>query len=232
MILAAHQPNFFPWLGYFNKIHRADVFVILDDVQMIKTGSSWVNRVNLVINKEARFYSIPVVRPSGTIMIKDAVISDSKWKKRLISTLEMSYGRHPYYKANIDLIKGLIDGGTDNLCEFNLSVIRQLVSVLGLGYNKLRLASEMDIKSTATQRLIDLTKLNCCESYLEGGGASGYQEDDLFKAQGVSLIKQNFIHPTYPQKDSAQFIMGLSILDPLFNCGIDETKKLIIAGVS
>ena len=40
-ICAIHQPNFFPWLGYFDKTVRADIFVLLDDVQYQKTGGNW-----------------------------------------------------------------------------------------------------------------------------------------------------------------------------------------------
>jgi hypothetical protein len=33
-IIAIHQPNFFPWLGYFSKIKQADAFVFLDNVDI------------------------------------------------------------------------------------------------------------------------------------------------------------------------------------------------------
>ena len=42
MILAAHQPQYLPWLGYLHKIASADVFLILDDVQYKK--NKWQNR--------------------------------------------------------------------------------------------------------------------------------------------------------------------------------------------
>ena len=35
-ILAAHQPQYLPWLGFFDKIAQADVFVLLDNVQFKK----------------------------------------------------------------------------------------------------------------------------------------------------------------------------------------------------
>ncbi len=48
-IVAIHQPNFFPWLGYFDKIARCDHFVLLDHVQFQKTGGVWSNRVRMMV---------------------------------------------------------------------------------------------------------------------------------------------------------------------------------------
>lgn len=231
MIMAAHQPNFFPWLGFFNKIHMADVFVILDDVQMVKTGSTWFNRSYFLMNGEARFFTVSVSRPSGTVLIKDAKIIDEKWSKRFLSTLESAYRRHPFYDENIGSIIQLIDSSSNDLCSLNKSVINHFVTIFDLKKTSIRYSSDLSIETASTQRLIDISKRVGCDAYLEGGGATGYQEDSLFHSQGVSLIKQNFVHPSYPQKGSPQFVMGLSVLDALFNCGIDETKKLIIAGV-
>jgi len=39
-IVAICQPNFLPWLGYFEMGHRADIFVMFDDVQYINRKGS------------------------------------------------------------------------------------------------------------------------------------------------------------------------------------------------
>ena len=44
-LVAIHQPNYLPWLGWFAKAARADVLVLLDDVQFEKGG--WTNRVEV-----------------------------------------------------------------------------------------------------------------------------------------------------------------------------------------
>ena len=36
MIVAIHQPQYLPWLGYFDKMLKADVFCYLDTVQYKK----------------------------------------------------------------------------------------------------------------------------------------------------------------------------------------------------
>ena len=59
LIVGIHQPNFMPWLGYFYKIYKSDVFIFLDDVQFTKTGSSYINRVNVNMNGESKYLTVP-----------------------------------------------------------------------------------------------------------------------------------------------------------------------------
>ncbi len=42
MLVGIHQPHYLPWLRYFEKIARSDVFVVLDNIQFAKNG--WQNR--------------------------------------------------------------------------------------------------------------------------------------------------------------------------------------------
>lgn len=60
-----------------------------------------------------------------------------------------------------------------------------------------------------------------------GGGADGYQDENIFTAAGIDLIHQNFQHPVYSQKACNEFVNGLSIVDALMNVGAKETALLI-----
>jgi hypothetical protein len=220
-LVAIHQPNFFPWLGYFDKIRRADVFVFLDAVDYPRAGSgsmgSWVNRVRIAIQGEARWATCPVRRmPSGSI-ISAAEIDDTRpWRAKLIKTLAASYGRAPHYADATALVEPLINAPESNLASFNIAAITAIAGRLGLTTRFVR-QSALTPSGQATMRLISLVKAVEGAAYLAGGGAEGYQEDALFAANGVRLVYQSFT-PT-PYGDPARFLPGLSVIDYLMHDG-------------
>ncbi|OLC93709.1 MAG: hypothetical protein AUH86_16140 [Acidobacteria bacterium 13_1_40CM_4_58_4] len=212
-----HQPNFFPWLGYFDKIRRADVFIFLDDVAYPKSGSgmgSWTNRVKINIQGRAAWVGCPVRRTSGMQRILDVRIDDSSpWRTKLLKTLEANYKRSPNYDAAMAVIRPLIEYPMDNLADFNINAITAIGKALGLTATFER-QSDLKVEEKATELLINLAKAVGADAYLCGSGAGGYQEDELFHQCGIELIYQNFRSEPYGQTD--RFLPGLSVIDYLF----------------
>lgn len=226
-LIGIHQPNCWPWAGYFDKIARSDIFVLLDNTQLIKTGGSWVNRVRLIISGQATWMTVPVIRPHGVQLIKDVMINESTpWRDKLLKTIQMNYTRAPFFKQVFPLVEELISNPTDKLAEHNETSIRAITNALGLDTSKLVLGSSLDVTGTGTNLLVSMTLAVNGTSYLCGGGAT-YQEDDKFAQAGIELIYQQFKHPVYPQVNTKEFIPGLSIIDALMNCGIEGTRKLL-----
>src|SRR5665213_2971606 len=93
LTVAIHQPNLYPWLGYFNKIAQADVFVFLDDVQIQKTGASYTNRVSIALDGRAHPVTAPIRREAGLWTIADTRFSDEGWRARTIKTLQGAYAK-------------------------------------------------------------------------------------------------------------------------------------------
>jgi WbqC-like protein family len=227
--VAIHQPNFFPWLGYFDKIRRVDVFVVLDTVQHQKTGGTWSNRVKLNVGGEARWAIAPTVRNyHGVKRISDIEFDESTpWREKLIKTLETSYGRAPYFAEAMGLLQALVLNPERQMCVYNMHAIRVLVDALVEPAPELVFASELSAEGNATDLLIALVRAVGGDTYLSGGGAGGYQDPAKFEQAGVRLVFQNFHHPVYPQHASEGFIAGLSIADALFNCGLGGTRQLL-----
>ncbi|MEQ8320942.1 MAG: WbqC family protein [Rhodospirillales bacterium] len=214
-VCAIHQPNFFPWLGYFDKVRRADVFVILDLVGYPKSGhsgmGSWLNRVALNINGEGRRVRCPLVRKHGFLPVREVMIDDSKpWRKKLLKTIESSYKKSPNYLKALDLLEPLILYDTPNLMEFNLNAIHRINKAMGISSNFVY-QSELGVTGTRTQLLIDILQSFGITNYMCGGGAGGYQEDHLFEEANINLIYQNFTPKPYG--DPKRFLPGLSVID-------------------
>lgn len=228
-IVAIHQPNFFPWLGYFDKIARSDVFVLLDHVQLQKTGGTWSNRVKLLQGGEARWVTAPILRKfHGVLAIKDMEFqADSPWREKFMKSLVVNYGRARFFREILDFIEPLILNPENNLARYNGTAVTAIAQYLGLPAEKFRWSSEMGVDEQASDMLVTLTRAVDGNAYMCGGGAAGYQEDATFAAAGVGLIYQNFQHPVYPQIGTKEFVPGLSIIDALMNIGLVGVRSAL-----
>lgn len=230
-IVAIHQPNFFPWLGYFQKIAQADVFVFMDDVAYPKSGNSmgsWTNRVKLLIQQQPTWVGCRVVREHGIQKIKDTLLDDKQpWREKIIKTIEYSYKKAPCFHEVMPWLRQMILRQEDNLAAYNIANIEEVTARLGL---KAMFARQSDLKTTqkATDLLIEITQAVGGTAYLCGGGASGYQEDDKFEPAQIELIYQNFQHPVYFQQGNLSFFPGMSIIDALMNRGFEQTRSLLM----
>lgn len=229
MKVAIHQPNFFPWLGYFDKIIKSDIFVFLDDVAYPKSGNSmgsWTNRVKLMVQGKAYWINCPVVREHGEQIIKNVKINNSiKWRDKLLKTIEYNYKKCICYNDIMMSFYDIINRDCDRLAEYNINNILSICSMLNIKTRFVR-QSEIDTIGTSTDLLIEITKKLEADTYICGGGASGYQEDWKFHNNGIDISYQSYIHPEYSQQGN-EFISGLSIIDVLFNCGIEGVKDIL-----
>jgi hypothetical protein len=228
-VVAIHQPNFFPWLGYFDKIARADTFVFLDDAQFQKSGGTWSNRVRLSVNGQPAWMTMPIRRDYHGVVPVNAIVIDNRqpWRDKLVKILETDYARAAFFHTAFPLAERLCANPTESLADYNISAIRSIAEALGLGTGRFVRSSALDIRGRATDRLIAIVAAVGGTAYLAGGGAAGYQEDEKFASAGVDLLRQDFRHPIYRQRPGDAFVPGLSCLDALMHCGCEGTAALL-----
>lgn len=228
-VVAIHQPNFFPWLGYFDKMVRSDVFVFLDHVQLPKTGGVWCNRVKMLIGGEARWVTAPIKRSfHGVAAINGIEWADDKlWRAKLLKTLSTNYRRAPFFDETMDLLVQLVKLPESNLSHFNIHAIKTIAEHVGVRHEHAVASSQLQVQGAANVMLIDITQKVSGTAYFCGGGASGYQDDEVFVKSNVSLVYQAYIHPEYPQFGNKSFVAGLSIVDALMNLGFEGVRRLI-----
>ena len=213
-----HQPNFFPWLGYFNKITKSDIFIFLDSVQYPKS-SSWGNRVKFLIAGEAKWVTIPLNRQfTGTKKINDMQFDQEfNWRSKIIKNISFNYKNHPYFKTYEGLIYDLTNFRSNNLSEFNINLIKRLIKILDINNTKFYKSSSFNLDSSSNQLLVELINKVGGNIYLSGGGDSSYLNQSYFLKNKIFVKKQNYYHPIYEQYKNKSFEKGLSIFDAIFN---------------
>jgi len=233
VVCAIHQPNFFPWLGYFDKLAKADVFLLMDNVQFPKTAGTWINRVQLLSSNGPYWATASIDRKfHGTRLIRDSMfnVDEGMWKEKLRRSIVMQYAKAPYFSTVFPEIEPLLTFDNQNVADYNIHAITRLCGLLGVDAAKLRRGSTLRVDGNATTLLIQMCLSVGANAYLCGGGASGYQDDAAFQEAGIELIYQNFEHPTYRQGKSSVFHPGLSVIDALMHCGVAGVRKILGIG--
>ena len=229
MICAIHQPNIYPWLGYFDKANKADVFVFLNQVDYEKSGHSMqsiCNRVGILKNGKKGYMHIPVERKHGAQKIDTVIIKKTvDWQNNILQNISIAYKNAPFCDYVIDMVKTHFLYEGDFLSEFNISVIRDVATRLGINTPFIR-QDELQTTKHSNELLAEICCKVGCNQYLYGGGAAGYQDDNVFKKNGIEPVAQDFHFPYYEQKNDV-FVPGLSIVDTLMWIGIEETKQLL-----
>lgn len=231
-VVAIHQPNFFPWLGYFDKINRSNAFIFLDHVQFPKKGGTWTNRVNLAVNGKPQWITASIDRNyHGFLPINQIEFqSATPWREKMLKTIALNYIKSPYYKESEEFFEPLILNPENNISSYNTKAVIAICQKLEISKNKFYWSSQMSHSDSSNELLISLTKEVGGTTYMCGGGADGYQNEQIFKDKGIILRQQNFIHPQYKQIGIPNFISGLSIIDAVMNIGWNGIKSLLKMG--
>lgn len=230
MKVAIHQPHFLPWLGYLDRMKRADLFIILDHVQFERRG--YQNRTQIRVNDEARWLTVPVVQVSQKETIIEKRVDNPPepiarwWGPNAFQTLHFAYRKAPYFARYAPQLKAILETRHERLVEINQAALDFLREAFGIE-TPMRRSSELDVEGQRSDLMLNLCKAVGADTFLGGmGGSRRYLEQDAFAAAGIAVEWQEFEHPRYVQCGSTEFIPGLTALDLLFNCGPDAAGML------
>lgn len=216
-LVVCHQPDFVPYLGFFDRLLDADVFVLLDDVQFLRRG--WHHRDRIKTRAGSEWLTLAVEKcPRDTPIAEVRLAANrAEWVPGLLNLLVENYRQAPYFEAVFPRIGELLERPWQRLTDINLAFLDLAYEFFGLRPNVV-MASEIGVDSTSNQRLIDLVHAVGGDSYITGTGALDYLDFNLWERAGIDLRVQSFQHPVYPQLHGA-FEPMMSCLDLFFNCG-------------
>ena len=130
MIVAVHQPQYLPWLGYFDKIDRADIFVLLDNVQFKK--NEWQNRNRIKTAQGAQWLTVPV-RYKFSQLINQVKINDKdKWQHRQRQAIISNYKKASYWYLLEEFFEEIFSSKWQYISQLNIHVVKKLAELLGI----------------------------------------------------------------------------------------------------
>jgi hypothetical protein len=219
MKVTIHQPNYIPWIGFFNKVSMADTYVLLDSVQYEKDGYTNRNKIRQPDSPAGwTWLTVPVKKGSSNLLIKDVEIDNNQpWRETSLRTIKRVYKNSPYLNDYLPFIDSIYKQEWHSLCELNEYIIRQVLGTLDVKPQIVR-SSELNISSKKSDLNLDICKAVGATEYISGVSGKDYLEMDRFNESGIKVTFHDFKHPVYPQV-RGPFISNKSVIDLLLSCG-------------
>jgi len=226
VVVAVHQPNFIPWIGYFHKGFGSKIFILLDDVPYSK--NNYQNRSRVYGSGDPAWLTVPVLTKSKFGQRTDEVQINlhPRGLSKQIKTLQARYGKAPFFNEIWELIGPSFESPGEFLSPFCIGLIERIWTYLDIPAELMK-ASDLEASEHGGDHLIELLDKVGGDVYLSGSGGKKYLEPEKFTARGKSIRYNKFTHPVYEQSGKP-FEPGLSIVDLLFNHG-PESREIIVS---
>ena len=226
-LVVIHQPDFMPYAGFFDRLHQADIYVVLDNVQYVRgCKDQWTNRDRIKTRNGASWITVNVKkRPLGTLISEVELTEEHDWRSKCKNAVWNNYKDAPFFNQVFPDIERMFDYPCVRLMDFNLNAIKKLNDMLGIEVEMI-CASDLKPEGHSNEVLVSIMKKLGQKRYLSGTGARDYFDENVYRENSIDVIWQEFEHPVYRQQ-FGEFIPYLSIIDMLLNCGIEQTRQII-----
>lgn len=221
------QPYLFPYIGYWQLINVVDTFVIYDNIQFSKNG--WFHRNNILLNNKKTLFSIPLKKDSDHLDVKDRFLSETAKKQiqKIITQIENSYKKAPYFKKVFPLVKEIFLYENNNLFEYIYNSVIKLTDFLEID-TKIIISSTINIDHSlkSQTKVLAINKALGAIKYINPIGGKILYDNATFQKENIELTFLKSEISEYKQFND-EFIPYLSIIDVLMFNSKDEIKKML-----
>ena len=224
MIVTIHQPNYFPYPGFFQKVLLSDIYVVLDRAQfefditnrnkIITPEGSW-SRISVPVKKGQKFFEVRNVE----------INNDQPWAEKNWDLICKSYNDSSFFDLYKTTLNSIFKKKWNLIFDLNFYTLKKAFEWLDIK-TEFILDSELDVTGMSSEHLLNICKKLGATKYLSGPGGRDYLNEKIFEQSKIKVEYQKYDPIIYPQKYAKSFVPNLSILDLLFNMGSDS-KKLI-----
>jgi hypothetical protein len=233
-IIAIMQPTYLPWMGYFDLMDQVDMFVFLDDVNVLKR--SWGVR-NRVKTKQGEFFlTVPLSSNYSRefrLFLNTEIDYSQNWCKKHLGTIVQSYSKTSFFKEIYKDYENILKHHYATIRDLNIAIIDFFAKKIGIKTKQVLSSEINNIDGRKDDRLVNICNALGADQYLSPQGSAVYIESNspggAFPVANIDLFYHNFDHPVYHQQGPV-FLSQMCILDLLMNCGYEQALKIIRSG--
>ncbi len=225
MKCAIMQPYFLPYIGYFQLIHAADIFIVYDNIKYTKKG--WINRNRYLLNSKDAVFTLPLVKGSDKLMVVERTISDSFDRRTFLQKLREAYCKAPFCGETMALLGAIVENEESNLFKFIYDSIIKVSKALNITTDVVVSSTvPIDHGLKAEDKVLTLCKVMNADVYINAIGGVELYSRERFAHEGIKLrfIRSNPVE--YAQFNNP-FIPWLSIVDLLMFNPVAEVQRML-----
>ena len=177
MKVTIHQPEHFPYMGFFQKMSEADLFIVLDNVKFRK---NYFQNRNKLLNKsgDEEWFTVPVEKKASSKIIRDVLTNTNyDWRRKLLTKLRQNLGvcLEEIYQP-------------DKLIDINMKSIEWCRKQMNIN-TPMAFASDFDVTGSKSQLLANLIHAVGGKHYISGPSGKDYLDMSCFKGIEVSFFQ-------------------------------------------
>lgn len=227
MRVSINQPAYLPWLGYFERIARSDLHIVLDHVQFeknsftnrnkIRTAQGWT-WLTVPLRTGGRFGDLPIERVE--------IAEDGRWRRKHWDSIRFSYAKAPFFAQHAPALEALYAREWAGLAGLLEASTGWMLEKLGIS-TPLKVSSRMGVGGTKSELVLNLCREVGATTYISGALGRNYLDEAAFHAAGIAVEYQDYAHPSYTQVHGG-FEPYMAALDLLLNHG--PASRAILLG--
>jgi hypothetical protein len=211
------QSMYFPWVGLFEQINLADIFVHYDDVQYSR---GFYNRVQVKTINGIKWLTIPLKNNRRGQLINETIIDETyNWRKNHFNTIKQAYSKAPFKNEMLEIVERVFSLRTDKLSDITKESIIAIAEYFELT-NKIKFMDSENVFSQglSSERLLQICIHLGAKEYITGHGAKNYLDYEIFEEKNIKVSFMNYLAVPYNQLHG-EYTPFVTALDLIANRG-------------
>lgn len=221
MIVSIMQPAYLPWLGYFDRLSKSDLHIVLDDVNIDSNSKTkFANRNKIRTPTGWIWLTVPLQSKGlhGELFLNQAIIAaGSPWREKHFGAIKANYARCSHFAEHRSYFQGIYSCHWTHLFDLAMETTGYLQQAFGIAC-EIRRSSELAAEGQKDRLILNLCRAVGASAYISGPFGREYLDAAMFSSAGIELLFHDYTHPEYRQAFSG-FEAYMSAVDVLFNHG-------------